>query len=89
MSELTESVPEIVQFDYAALKKLMQEIKSNDYTVAMFERDKTARIVALCDLLKALPQGQGSIDGGECPATVIMRNLQNAISSYYYPGYPV
>lgn len=69
------------QFSENDLRKLMAEVKSDDMGRAQFEREKTERIKALCELLPKC-QPEAYRDGER---SKVFGWLEKAIASRYTP----
>jgi hypothetical protein len=68
------------------LRKIFEETKSRDLTEAEFERNKTQRISALCEALKAVANdGIATGYGGQSPRDQILGQLMFACQSIYSP----
>jgi len=81
-----EASPTMLTISDDALRKMFYEAKSNDLTQSQFEQEKTKRIAALCDALKAVAHcEQAGNYGQKSPRDEIMSQLSKACDSFYQP----
>lgn len=67
------------------LQRMFREAKSNDFTRAQFEQEKTKRIAALCEALKAVDNKSD----GYGPFSEIMSRLKRVVDENYNGGMDV
>lgn len=77
--------PTILTIDNDELHRLFYEAKSNDFTRSQFEQEKTKRIVALCEALRAVPMNEAPNGYIKTPRDEILFKLVAECNSVYSP----